>query len=133
MESVKLNANVTKESTMSNIKSRIGPATYGIIVWMVINAVFMALELTVFNDAADPNNSILLVLWIVSIAGLFLMKKYGIAIATFALIYAFSFNAFNLIYFGISIALLNGISAIINVATAIYLLTIMVRTTNEKR
>ena len=94
---------------------------------MLINVVFMALELTVFNDAADPNNSILLVLWVVSAASLLLTKKYREAISVFTLIYAFSFNAFNLLYFSLSIALLNGISAIINLAAAIYLLIIMTR------
>ena len=112
---------------MSNFKSKRAPATYAIVAWMIINAVFMLLELTVFNDAADLNNSILLVLWLVSIAGLLLMKKYGGAIAVFAVIYAFSFNAFNLIYFGLPIALLNGTSAIINAAAAIYLLISTVR------
>jgi hypothetical protein len=102
-------------------------ATYAIVVWMLINVVFMALELTVFNDAADPNNSILLVLWVVSAASLLFIRKYGVAIAVFTLIYAFSFNAFNLLYFGLTIALINGISAIINLAAAIYLLIIMTR------
>ncbi len=84
---------------MSETKPKRTPAVYAIVVWMVINAVFMALEVTVFNDATDLNNSILLVLWVASTAGLLLMKKYGAAIATFTLIYAFSFNAFNVIYF----------------------------------
>jgi hypothetical protein len=44
---------------MLNIKPKRAPATYAIVAWMVINIVFMALELTIFNDAADPNNSIL--------------------------------------------------------------------------
>ena len=116
-----------KEHDMSDFNSKKAPAVYAIVAWMVINVVFMALELTVFNDSADPNNSILLILWAVSIASLLFMKKYGVAIATFALIYAFSFNAFNLIYFGFSIALLNGISAVINAAAAIYLLVSLVR------
>ena len=112
---------------MSNIEQKRAPATYAIIIWMTINVVFMTLELTVFNDAADPNNSILLVLWVISAASLLLIRKQGIAIAVFTLIYAFSFNAFNLLYFGLSIALLNGISAIINLAAAIYLFAIMLR------
>jgi hypothetical protein len=47
---------------MSDLKSKRTPATYAIVIWMMINAIFMGFELTVFNDAADPNNSILLVL-----------------------------------------------------------------------
>ena len=112
---------------MLNIKTKRASATYAIVVWMLINVVFMALELTVFKDTADPNNSILLVLWVVSAASLLLTKKSGEAISVFTLIYAFSFNAFNILYFGLSIALLNGISAIINLAAAIYLLIIMTR------
>ncbi len=114
---------------MSYLKSKRTPAIYAIVVWMIINVVFMVLELTTFNDAADPNNSILLVLWIVSAVSLLFIKKYGEAIATFAVIYAFSFNAFNLIYFGLPIVVLNGTSAIINGAVAIYL---FVRIANNK-
>jgi hypothetical protein len=110
---------------MLNIKTKRTSATYAITVWMLINVVFMVLELTVFKDAADPNNSILLVLWVVSAASLLFIRKYGETISVFTLIYAFSFNAFNLLYFGLSIALLNGISAIINLAAALYLLIIM--------
>ena len=107
---------------MSENKTKRTPAIYAIAVWMIINAVFMALEITIFNDASDLNNSILLVLWTLSTAGLLLIKKYGAAIATFTLIYAFSFNAFNLIYFGSSVAVLNGASAIINGAATFYML-----------
>jgi len=94
-------------------------ALYAILVWMIINAIFMLLEVTAFNDAMDPNNSILLILWIASIAGLVLMRKAGAAIATFTLIYAFAFNAFNVLYY--SIYLLNGTSAIINAVATVYM------------
>jgi len=112
---------------MANIRQRRAPAIYAIVAWMIINIVFMTLELTVFNDAADPNNSILLILWIISTVSLLLLKKYGFAIAVFTVIYAFSFNAFNLLYFGLSIALLNGLSVIINFVIAIYMLAILAR------
>jgi hypothetical protein len=111
---------------MSDLKSKRTLATYAIVIWMMINAFFMGFELTVFNDAADPNNSILLVLWVISAASLLFTKKYGAVIATFVVIYAFSFNVFNLIYFGLSIVVLNGTSVIINEVAAIYLLAIMV-------
>jgi hypothetical protein len=42
---------------------------------MAINLFLMVLEVTVLNDAADLNNSIELVLWTASIAGLALMNK----------------------------------------------------------
>ncbi len=93
--------------------------------WMIINAVFMALEVTIFNDAADLNNSILLILWIASIAGLVLARKWSFALAAFTLIYAFSFNAFNIIYFSADLPfaalLINAISAVINAVAFIYL------------
>ncbi len=100
---------------------------YAIIAWMAINVAFMALELTVFNDAADPNNSILLVLWVLSIVGLLSARRFGAAVAIFTLVYAFAFNAFNLLYFGPSIALLNGVSAVVNAVAIVYMLIRKVR------
>jgi len=88
---------------------------------MVINAIFMLLEIAVFNDAADLNNSVLLVLWVLSIAGLATMRKVGAAFATFSLNYAFAFNAFNVIYFHPTATTLNGTSAIINAIAIVYL------------
>lgn len=116
---------------MSVHKTKRSPAIYAIAAWMIINAVFMALELTIFNDTSDLNNSILLVLWIMSTVGILFIRKYGAAIATFTLIYAFSFNAFNLIYFGAIIALLNGISAIINGVATFYMLFSLVKNREE--
>ena len=110
---------------MFQFKPKRTPAVYAIVIWMVINAVFMALELTVFNDAADLNNSILLILWVVSTAGLLRTKRFGTAITIFTLIYAFSFNAFNLIYLGVY--LLNGVSAVLNAVAFIYMLAVTVR------
>ena len=99
-------------------------ATFAVVAWMLVNAVFMALELTVFNDAADLNNSILLILWVTSIIGLISMRKVGAAITLFTLIYAFSFNAFNVIYYP-EVIVLNGSSAIINAVTIVYMFTII--------
>jgi hypothetical protein len=52
-----------------------------VLVWMAINAVFFALEAPLFNDAADLNNSILLILWIASMASLLITRKTGYAIS----------------------------------------------------
>jgi hypothetical protein len=90
-----------------------------IMVWLAINTVFMALEVTVFNDAADPNNTILLVLSVASIVSLVLAGKYGVAVTIFTVIYAFSFNAFNLLYFGFS--QLNIVSVVINGLATVFL------------
>ncbi len=96
---------------------------YAVLAWMIFNAIFYALELTVINDAADLNNSIMLVLWIISIIGLLSMRKLGVALATSTLIYALSFNTFNIIYY--QIYLLNGTSAIINIIGAVYMFKII--------
>jgi hypothetical protein len=95
-------------------------AIFAIAAWTIINVIFMILELTIFNDAADTNNSILLVLWSTSLVALLSMRKWGAAFVTFVLIYAFSFNAFNTIYFP-ETSLLNAISAIINAIAIAYM------------
>jgi hypothetical protein len=106
---------------MMESQSGRSPAVYALLVWMAINAAFFALELTVFEDAADLNNSILLILWVLSFVGLFSMRKLGAAVTTFSLIYAFSFNAFNVIYFSPFTTLLNGTSALINAIAIVYM------------
>ncbi len=89
-----------------------------VLVWMAFNAVFFALEVTIFNDTADLNNSVLLILWLASMAALLRTSKIGYGLGFFTLIYAFAFNAFNLIYFSadlpFSALLINAISAVIN-------------------
>jgi hypothetical protein len=88
------------------------PTIYALLIWMLFNAIFYLAELTVFNDAVDLNNSIMLVLWVLSIVGLASMKKWGSALAAFTLSYAFAFNVFNVIYY--YLYTLNGTSAVIN-------------------
>jgi hypothetical protein len=87
---------------------------------MVINAIFMALEVTVFNYASDINNSILHIFWIASTTSLLLIQKYRIALTIFTLIYALSFNVFNLICFGSAVLMLNGTSAILKAAATVF-------------
>jgi hypothetical protein len=101
-------------------QSKRTPTIYAIAAWMIINVIFFGLEITVLNDAADLNNSILFVLFILSTIGLLSMKKAGAALTLFTLIYAFSFNSFNVIYFP-DVRLLNGISAIVNLAAIVYM------------
>lgn len=96
---------------MSQSKSR-PVAIYPVLVWLVINAVFYLAEVTILNDYADLNNSIMLVLSVMSIIGLALIRKSGAALTAFTLSYGFAFNVFNVIYY--QIYLLNGTSAIIN-------------------
>ena len=90
---------------------------------MIFNAIFYSLELTILNDSADPNNSIMLVAWVLSIIGLLSMRKVGAALATSTLIYALSFNTFNVIYY--QIYLLNGTSAVINIIATIYMFRVI--------
>ncbi len=80
----------------------------------------MVLELTAFNDAEDLNNSVLLILWVSSMIALFSMRKWGAAFTTFVFVYAFSFNAFNVIYFP-NTSLLNGISGVFNAVATVYM------------
>ncbi len=109
-----------RENAMEK-KSGRSPATYAILAWFIVNIIFMILEVTTFGDAADLNDWIILVLSAVSFAGLFTMKKLGAAAATFSLIYMFSFNAFNVIYFSPFATTLNGTSAIINAIATVYM------------
>ncbi len=101
-------------------KPRRSPAIYAILVWMAFNVVFMILEVTAFGDAADLNDWIIMILMAVSIVGLFGMKRFGAAFAAFSLTYAFSFNAFNVIYFYPFSTVLNGSSAVINAVAIVY-------------
>jgi hypothetical protein len=94
-------------------------ALYLILVWMAINAVFMILELTIFGDSADLNNSIELVLWASSIAGLALAQKWGVALSTFTLIYTLSTSMGNIIYY--SLWVVNAPRVVINAVLILYL------------
>ncbi len=105
---------------MSQNQTR-SPAIYALLIWMIINATFYTAELTTLNDAMDLNNSIMLVLWVISILGLALMKKWGAALSAFTFSYAFAFNTFNVIYY--EIYLLNGTSAIVNAIAVIVIFT----------
>ena len=91
-----------------------------ISVWMIINAVFFFLEITILNDAADLNNTTSLVLFVLSVLGLLSMRKIGAAFTTYKLTYAFSFNAFNVIYLP-ETRPLNGASGILNAIAIVFI------------
>jgi len=84
---------------MSENKSSRSPAIYLIVVWMAINILIMLMMLP--EDYMDPNNWIELMLWASSIAGSLLMKKWGVALATFTLCYTLSTSVGILIYYQI--------------------------------
>ena len=98
---------------------KIPAAIYLVIVWAAINALFMVLELTVFGDSADLNNSIELILWIATVAGLVTMRKWGAAIATFTFSYTLSTSMGNVIYY--SLWEINGPRVLLNAVIIIYL------------
>ncbi len=110
---------------MAEPKTKTSPGIFAVVAWMAVNVIFFGLEVTVLNDAADLNNSILLVLMLASIGSLFIVRKYGVAITAFVLTYAFSFNAFNLIYFDFSV--LNTVSALLNIASVAFLFSLMLK------
>ena len=91
-------------------------ATYLIILWMVTNIVLLLLLLPA--DYMDLNNWIELGLWISSIGALLSMRKWGIAFATFTLIYTLSTSVSILIYYQVW---LNALRVIINAAVIVYL------------
>ena len=114
----RISSDMEAERAMSEIKPKRLLSVLAIMCWMTVNILFMVLELTAFSDASVLNNSILLILWLSSLGALLLMRKWGAAFAISVLIYAFSFNAFNIIYFP-ETAILNGFSGIINAVAVI--------------
>jgi hypothetical protein len=98
-------------------KNKRSPVFYLIMVWMAINILLMA-TMILNGDFIDLNNWLEIALWSISIACLLSMRKWGIAFATFTLIYTFSTSMGILIYYQIW---LNAIRVIINAAIIIYL------------
>ncbi len=102
---------------MTQTATKRTPAIYGIVVWMAINIVLM-ITLIVSGDFEDLNNWIEIALWVISIAGLLSMKKWGAAFATFTLIYTLSTSMGILIYFQVW---LNALRVIINAIAIVYM------------
>ncbi len=100
-------------------------ATYLIIVWMTINILLLILMIP--GDSADLNNYIELILWIVSIAGLWTMKKWGAALTTAVLCITLSTSMGNVLltYYNNlmtePVAYVNALRIIINAAIIVYL------------
>jgi len=97
-------------------RSKREPLTYLIAIWMIINIALMLMLLPA--DYMDLNNWIELALWIPSLIGLFVMKKWGIALALFTLIYTLSTSVSILVYYQVW---LNALRVIVNLAFIIYL------------
>jgi hypothetical protein len=92
-----------------------------IAVWVALNILLMLLML--LNDYMDLNNWIELVLLSVSIACLLSMRKWGIALALFTLIYTLSTSVGILIYNLAFIGQLwpNALRIVINATVVVYL------------
>lgn len=97
-------------------RSKREPLTYLIAIWMIINIALMLMLLPA--DYLDFNNWIELALWIPSIIGLLMMKKWGIALTLFTLIYTLSTSVSILVYYQVW---LNALRVIVNLAFIIYL------------
>ena len=99
-----------------DVKSGRDLITYLIASWMIIN---IALMLTLLPaDYMDLNNWIELALWIPSVVGILSMKKWGVALALFTLIYTLSTSVSILVYYQVW---LNAPRVVINIVLIIYL------------
>ena len=87
-----------------------------ILIWMAVNVLLFLLLLP--SDYMDLNNWIEISLWITSIGGLFSVKKWGAALATFTLCYTLSTSVGILIYYQIW---LNAVRVIVNLVIIIYM------------
>jgi ABC-type Na+ efflux pump permease subunit len=98
-----------------------------LIVWMIINLVYFLLAIP--NDYQDLNNYIEPMLWIPSIVGLLLMKKWGLALATAVFCITLGTSMFNVIYFGyeLNVGVVNGLRVILNGVAAVYLFGLIFR------
>ena len=90
--------------------------TYLITCWIAINILIMLLLLP--QDYMDGNNWIELALWSSSLVGLWAMRKWGIALTTFTLIYTLSISVSIVIYYQVW---LNIIRIVINGTLIIYM------------
>ena len=83
---------------LSNAKSERPIATYLTVIWMIFN-IMLLITLIASGDEEDLNNWIEIAFWIISIAGLLSMKKWGFAFAIFTLSYTLSTSMGIVIYY----------------------------------
>ena len=87
-----------RKKQVAQTKTKLSPIIFAIVTWMVINILILALSI-LGGDTADLNNYIEITLWIISIAGVLSMRKWGAAFAIFSLSYTLSTSVGNLIYY----------------------------------
>ena len=110
-------------SKVSKSKKSLG--IYLIMLWMVIN-VIMLVYMTLTHPE-EPNSFIEMMLWIPSIAGLWLMKKWGAALAAAVLCITLGLSIDNLLltYYSSTAHLtfvpVNALRIILNAAAFVYL------------
>lgn len=110
-----------EEKQVAQTKTKRSPIIYAITVWMIINILILALSI-LGGDIADLNNWIEISLWIISIAGVLSMRKWGAAFAIFALSYTLSTSVSKLIYYlAINPDLWPNALRLINIPIIIYL------------
>jgi hypothetical protein len=96
---------------------------YPVILWMAIN-VFLLLNMTL-SHPEQPDSYIEVALWIPSIAGLWLMKKWGVALSAAVLCIALGISMGNVLsaYYTAQLAFVpvNTLRIILNAAATVYL------------
>lgn len=95
-----------------------------ILLWMVTNVIMLTYMILTHPD--QPNSFIEMTLWIPSIAGLWLMKKWGAALSAAVLCITLGISASNLLltYYSASqlpFVPVNTIRIILNAASFVYL------------
>jgi uncharacterized membrane protein (DUF2068 family) len=101
------------------------------MLWMVLNLVLMALMIP--GDAEDLNNYVEVVLWVSSLVGLWLMKRWGAALAVTTLGVTLGtsmgnvFMAYYLDMLGELFAPVNALRIVVNVVAVVYLFRCLFR------
>jgi hypothetical protein len=98
---------------------------YPIMFWMIINIIMLAFM--ILSHPEEPNSFIEAMLWIPSIGGLWLMKKWGAALAVAVLCITLGISMGNvlLVYYSSTMQLtfvpVNALRIILNAAASVYL------------
>lgn len=98
---------------------------YLIMFWMIINVIMLAFM--ILSHPEEPNSFIEVMLWIPSIGGLWLMKKWGAALAVAVLCITLGISMGNVLlaYYSSTMQLtfvpVNALRIILNAAAFVYL------------
>jgi hypothetical protein len=94
---------------------------YALLLWMALNVALFLLMIP--GDFLDPNNYIELILWVPSIVGLLLMKKWGFALSIATLCITLGTSMGIVVYYSSleAYALVNSLRIVVNVMGVAYL------------